>query len=140
MRERRMHQRRADAVALPVGMNVEAAQLPVARLAAVDMRRADLREADEAGVAGEHLLRLFAAQDLLEGLASPEAILDERLVVAEPHTLVERFELDGGAWTPLDAELALDEGLGFQGSVDPPPMSHTARILGSRSSIAAAPS
>ncbi len=87
--------------------------------------RAELLTVSRAGIAGEHVLRLFAAQDLLEGLASPEAILDERLVVAEPHTLVERFALDDGAWAPLDAELSLDEGLGFQGSVDPP----TIRLL-----------
>jgi Methyltransferase small domain len=87
--------------------------------------RAELLTLSRAGIAGEHVARLFAAQDLLEGLASPDAILDERLVLDRPHTLAERFELDGGAWSPLDAELSLDDGLGFQGTVDPP----TIRLL-----------
>jgi methylase of polypeptide subunit release factors len=87
--------------------------------------RAETLSVSLAKLAGEHVVGLFTAQDLLEGLDSPEAVLDERLVVAEPHTLVERFALDEGAWTPLDAELSLESGLGFHGGVDPP----TIRLL-----------
>ena len=78
-----------------------------------------------AGIAGDHVLRLIAAQDLLRSLPSPEAILEQRLVLVTPHTLVERLELGGGSWQVDDAELSLDEGLGFSGSIDPP----TLRLL-----------
>ena len=78
-----------------------------------------------AGVAGGHVLRLIDAQDRLLELPAPEAILDERLVLATPHTLVERMQARGGAWQFEDAELSLDEGLGFAGSIDPP----TLRLL-----------
>jgi methylase of polypeptide subunit release factors len=87
--------------------------------------RAEALAVSRAGVAGEHVVRMFEAQDLLEGLTAPEAILDERLVLAEPHTLVQQFELGDGGWALDDAQLSLDEGLGFQGSVDPP----TIRLL-----------
>jgi methylase of polypeptide subunit release factors len=78
-----------------------------------------------AAVAGDHVARLFAAEDLLHSLDSPEAVLDQRLVLREPHTLVQEFELSDGAWGASDAMLSLDRGLGFQGSVDPP----TIRLL-----------
>jgi len=87
--------------------------------------RAEQLAVSRAGVAGDHVVRLFRAQDLLESLESPEAVLDERLVLEKPHTLVQRFELGDGAWGMDDASLSLDEGLGFQGSVDPP----TIRLL-----------
>lgn len=78
-----------------------------------------------AGIAGGHVLRLIEAQDLLRSLPAPEAILEQRLVLATPHTLVERLEAGGGGWQLGDAELSLDEGLGFSGSIDPP----TLRLL-----------
>jgi methylase of polypeptide subunit release factors len=78
-----------------------------------------------AGAAGEHVLRLIEAQDVLDNLSSPDEVLDERLVLAPLHTLVQRYESQRGAWALVKAELALDDGIGFQGSVDAP----TVRLL-----------
>jgi methylase of polypeptide subunit release factors len=95
------------------------------RTGAENWVRAEQLAVSRAGIAGEHVARLFRAQDLLESLESPEAVLDRRLVLEKPHTLVQEFELGDGSWSASDATLSLDRGLGFQGSVDPP----TIRLL-----------
>lgn len=83
-------------------------------------RRSDaLREAH--GSAGNHILRVFAAEDLLRALPDEEALFGTRWRLAPGHRL-EQSLVQGpeGGWHPLETRLAMTEGFGFSGSIDLP--------------------
>ncbi len=69
--------------------------------------------------AGEHILRLFAAQDFLTGLGDERALLAERFVLAGRSRVEQRVVLSGGAWTVAASTVELDEGLAFAAGIDP---------------------
>jgi methylase of polypeptide subunit release factors len=69
--------------------------------------------------ASDHILRIFAAQDLLAGAPNEDALLDERIRVA-PKTIVEqRVRFADGTPRIEEMSLTLDEGVGFQAGLDP---------------------
>jgi hypothetical protein len=77
--------------------------------------------------ASDHILRVFAAQDFLDGLTDERALLEERFELA-PHDLLEqRVVLREGKWIVEAITLALEEGLGFLAEID----RHTVRMLAS---------
>lgn len=90
------------------------------RSGTANWRRADeLHEGHDS--ASDHIQRVFAAEDLLQGLADDEAIMETRCRLAPGHRL-EQTMVEGadGGWQPLQTRLVMTEGLGFQGSIDIP--------------------
>jgi hypothetical protein len=67
---------------------------------------------------GAQLERMFAAQDFLEGLASPEALLDARLAVAPDVRLEQELRLTGEGWLLEQSGLELQSGLRFAAGLD----------------------
>ncbi|HTZ04651.1 MAG TPA: class I SAM-dependent methyltransferase [Gaiellaceae bacterium] len=67
--------------------------------------------------ASAHLLRLFAAQELLAA-ARGDALLDRALVLVEDARLDRTEHLAGGAWLLTSADVRLAEGLGFGAKLD----------------------
>jgi hypothetical protein len=61
---------------------------------------------------------MFAAQDFLEGLASPEALLDARLAVAPDVRLEQELRLTGEGWLLEQSGLELQSGLRFAAGLD----------------------
>lgn len=68
--------------------------------------------------ASEHTLRVFAAQDLLAGLADDRELLQERLALVDRHRLVQELTAGDGAFTVEAQKLVLDEGLAFEVGLD----------------------
>jgi methylase of polypeptide subunit release factors len=66
------------------------------------------------GAAGEHVERVFAAQDYLQGLASDDELLQARLTLAPETMLVERRRPDG---TLERARITVGRGLPLQGRI-----------------------
>jgi SAM-dependent methyltransferase len=89
------------------------------RSAARNWVRADELPADRLRPASEHILRVFAAQDYLDGLTDGSALLGERLALAEPARLGGRTVYDDGEWRTEELTLSLEDGLGFRASLDP---------------------
>jgi hypothetical protein len=73
---------------------------------------------DRVTPASDHVLRLFAAQDLLSEL-SDDALLAKVLVLADDHRLDQTGRLAGGERIVERTVLRLDGGLGFEVSIDP---------------------
>jgi methylase of polypeptide subunit release factors len=87
--------------------------------------RKDRVELDRLEQASEHVLRVFASQDYLEGLGGDRALLDARFTVVEHHHLDQRFMCRDDELHLERTSLSLDEGLGFRIALDV----HTARLL-----------
>lgn len=69
-----------------------------------------------ATAAGPQIERVFAAQDDL--LADGSGLPDRRFRLAPGHRLEQHLGCVGGEWQLLSAELSLDEGIGFRGTLD----------------------
>jgi hypothetical protein len=74
--------------------------------------------------AGDHTLRVFAAQDLLERIEDAE-LLDARLQLVSSHRLVQHLEAADGTFAVHAQTLELTDGLCFTIGVD----RHTASLL-----------
>lgn len=74
---------------------------------------------------GDHILRVFAAEDFLDG-GREQGLGDERFALVPDHRLEQRLAVRDGGWQIEASTLTLVEGLGFQGTVDPA----LARVLG----------
>ncbi len=70
------------------------------------------------GAAGEHILRLFAAADLLARLGDDEALLDERLELPRGHWLDQRL-VYGDEYEVAGVTMALAEGVGLVAEIEP---------------------
>ena len=79
---------------------------------------ADELPADRLGPAGDHILRVFAANDFLAGVADDRALLAERLVLDEHALLEQRVVYADGRWTVAEFGLTLQDGLGFTAGLD----------------------
>jgi hypothetical protein len=73
------------------------------------------------GPAGDQVLRVFSAEDLLRSAAGDEGLLATRLRLAAGHRL-ETMLVQGsaGGWEQVEARLTMTTGLGFQGTLDLP--------------------
>jgi hypothetical protein len=87
--------------------------------------RADELPATRLRPAGEQIVRVFAAGDLLAGLDDPRRLLGERLVLTPHARLEQRAVYEQHEWRDGGIELVLDEGVGFSATLDPA----TARFL-----------
>jgi hypothetical protein len=86
--------------------------------------REDPLPLDRLEPAGEHTLRVFAAQDLLER-ASDAELLDTRLVLTPEHRLEQWLEASAGGFEVQAQTLELIDGLRFTVGID----RHTASLL-----------
>ena len=94
------------------------------RTAARNWVRADPLPLDRLAPAGEHTLRVFAAQDLLEDL-SDEGLLELRLDLTRNHRLLQTLSCRDGGFAVESQTLELTEGMRFTVGVD----RHTASLL-----------
>jgi methylase of polypeptide subunit release factors len=69
--------------------------------------------------ASDHILRVFAAHDLLAGAANGERLLEERIRVVPKATVEQRVRFREGEPQVEGMMLTLDEGVGFQAGMDP---------------------
>ena len=70
------------------------------------------------GAAGDHLLRVFAATDLLEAAPDDEALLDLRLALVRGHRLDQTL-VYGDEYAVAGVRMALAEGAGLTADVEP---------------------
>lgn len=82
--------------------------------------------------ASGHVERVFAAVDYLGGLGDRRALLDARLALVERHRLEQTLVRKGRSWSVQAAVLSLEEGLAFQGEVDPLTAELLAQLDGER--------
>ena len=69
--------------------------------------------------AGEHILRVFEAQDYLTGLADERELLEGTFALA-PHDLLEqRVEFQDKGWVVVEASAVMQDGLGLRAGLDP---------------------
>jgi methylase of polypeptide subunit release factors len=69
--------------------------------------------------ASDHILRVFAAHDLLAGAADGERLLDERIRVVPKATVEQRVRFHEGELRMEGMTLTLDEGVGYQAGMEP---------------------
>lgn len=82
--------------------------------------------------AGGHLERLFAAEDRLAGLTTDEALLDSVFETVRDHQLQQRVKFEDGRHVIDAAEVRLQGGLPFHGTVDAYAIQLLGRCNGSR--------
>jgi hypothetical protein len=87
--------------------------------------RADEMTAAPRGAAGEHILRVFAAQDHLADVADDRALRRDVFRPVEPHRLRQTLVYREGEYAVELAELELAEGVGLTGPIEP----HAAHAL-----------
>jgi methylase of polypeptide subunit release factors len=86
--------------------------------------REDPLPLDKLEPAGDHTLRVFAGQDLLERAGASE-LLEARLALTPQHKLEQRLQATGGGFSVRGQTLELTDGLCFSVGVD----RHTASLL-----------
>jgi methylase of polypeptide subunit release factors len=82
--------------------------------------------------ASDHILRVFAAHDLLGGEADGELLLGERLRVVPKATVEQRVRFAEGKLHVEGMTLTLDEGAGFQAGLDVPVLHLLTHLDGTR--------
>jgi Methyltransferase small domain len=68
--------------------------------------------------AGEHTLRVFAAEDFLAQLPEERSLLDERFELVNAHRLEQELVCRGGRFDVEQQTLVLTEGLAFRAGLD----------------------
>ncbi len=79
--------------------------------------RADSFRAGQGSSAGL-VLRVFEAEDFLQGLRDDRALLDERFALVPEHQVEQRMRASDGQWQLQDATLTLTQGIAFHGILD----------------------
>jgi SAM-dependent methyltransferase len=87
------------------------------------------------GFVGDHLERLFAAQDFLTD-ATSGSLLDEVFAPAAPHTLTHVLRYGDSEYGVDRIEVALAEGLGLRGHIEPLAL-HVFMLLDGRRALSA---
>jgi hypothetical protein len=82
--------------------------------------------------ASDHIVRVFAAHDLLAGANGGEPLLDERVRVVPKAVVEQRVRFHDGEPRIEQMTLTLDEGVGFQAGMDAPVMHLLTRLDGLR--------
>jgi methylase of polypeptide subunit release factors len=81
--------------------------------------RADELPSDRLRPASDHILRVFAGNDVLASLPDPTGLLGKRLVLADQALLEQHAVFREREWCVDEISLALQDGLGFRASLDP---------------------
>jgi methylase of polypeptide subunit release factors len=82
--------------------------------------------------ASDHILRVFAANDLTAGAGDGEGLLDLRMRVVPKAVAEERVRFRDGIAEVEKMSLTLDEGLGFQAAMDGKVLHLLSQLSGSR--------
>lgn len=83
------------------------------------------------GPCGDQLLRIFAMQDYLNSLSTPDALLERCLRLDGNHRLEQVLDYESGGYRFRSCRLALNDGLAFTGTIDPDGMQHLSSCDGS---------
>jgi hypothetical protein len=102
------------------------------RRAGTNWFRTDVLPAGRLKPASDHILRVFAAHDLLSGPMESEPLLDDRLRVVPTATVEQRVRFHHGAPRVESMMLMLDEGVGFQAGMDASVLQLLTRLDGRR--------
>jgi methylase of polypeptide subunit release factors len=102
------------------------------RRAGANWVRTDRLSGDRLRPASDHILRVFAAGDLLAGLTDERGLLGERFSRARGSRLEQRVAFDDGQWAADRIELRLEDGLGFTATLDPATAALVAELDGTR--------
>ena len=94
--------------------------------------RIDPFPAERLKPASDHILRVFAAHDLLAGADGAERLLDERVRVAPKAVVEQRVRFQESEPTVDQMTLKLDEGIGFQAGLDDQVLHLLTKLDGSR--------
>jgi hypothetical protein len=94
--------------------------------------RTDPLPADGVKPASDHILRVFAAHDLLAGAGDGELLLDEKVRVVPKATIEQRVRFHDGEPQVEQMKLTLDEGVGFQAGMDAHVLHLLTQLNGSR--------
>lgn len=68
--------------------------------------------------ASDHILRIFAAQDRLPSIDRDDALLEDRLALVGRHRVTQQLRVGEDGVESVSMELGLEEGVGFQASID----------------------
>jgi SAM-dependent methyltransferase len=88
------------------------------RAAGTNWVRADVLPGEPAEPCHEQILRVFAAEDLLAELPDDEALLARAFRLVDTHRLSQDLRLREGRFVIEEAEIRLEGGLRFRGTVD----------------------
>jgi methylase of polypeptide subunit release factors len=102
------------------------------RRAGANWFRTDPLPAGRLKPASDHILRVFAAHDLLAGASDASALLDERVRVVPKATVEQRVRFQNGEPTVDSMTLVLEEGVGFQAGMDPQVLHLLTQLDGTR--------
>jgi methylase of polypeptide subunit release factors len=95
-------------------------------------RHDSMQNTGASGSCADHILRIFAAEDFLQGLESDEEFLNQRL---QPHpdlAVDQHLVLHEGAWTMQGLTINLSRGLPFPGHADIHVLKLLANTIGQR--------
>jgi hypothetical protein len=81
---------------------------------------------------GPQIERLFAAEDLLQGLRAERELLACKFQVHPSHNVEQRLVLGGEGWALQSATLHITSGMDFRAGVDMPTMQFLAQLDGTR--------
>ena len=81
--------------------------------------RADVMPTDPGESCHEQILRIFAAEDLLAGLRDDASVLALCFRLVDDHRLEQSLRVREGGYVIEKAEIQLDGGFAFRGTVDP---------------------
>ena len=94
--------------------------------------RTDPLPANRLKPGSDHIIRVFAAHDLLASGDSGERLLEERVRVVPKAVVEQRVRFHDGEPRIEQMTLTLDEGIGFQAGMDAPVMHLLTRLDGKR--------
>ena len=94
--------------------------------------RVDPFPAERLKPASDHILRVFAAHDLLLGAGDGAPLLDERIRVVPKAVVEQRVRFEGGQSRVERMTLMMDEGIGFQAGMDGQVLHLLTQLDGSR--------
>jgi methylase of polypeptide subunit release factors len=106
--------------------------LVLRRRAGANWFRTDPLPGERLKPASDHILRVFAAHDLLAGAGDGERLLDLRMRVVSKAVAEERVRFSDGEPVVEKMSLTLDEGLGFQAGMDGKVLHLLSKLNGSR--------
>jgi hypothetical protein len=101
------------------------------RSAKANWIRSDQLPDQPLGEGDAHMRRIFDTRDRLDGL-SDEGLFDLAFRVADDHRLEQTLAFEGGEYRITGADVHLEGGLGFRGSVDAYTINMLARCDGRR--------
>jgi SAM-dependent methyltransferase len=108
------------------------------RAAAANWVRADVLPGEPSGPCHDHILRILAGEDFLAAGDDDEGLLAHAFRLVDDHRLTQVLRRREGRFVVEEAEIRLEGGLGFRGTVDPATLHLFQRCDGLRPAAAVA--